>query len=111
MAKQTRITLVDDLDGGPADEQIEFSVDGKAYGIDLSTANGERLRTLLAPFISAARRTGERGQAAAVAPSARPTSDRALNQAIRQWALEQGMTVSERGRIPSNVLTAYHKAH
>ncbi|MDT7576979.1 MAG: hypothetical protein QOH17_3312 [Pseudonocardiales bacterium] len=111
MAKQTMITLVDDLDGGEADEQVEFSVDGRVYEIDLSSANGERLRSVLAPFISAARRTGARRAAAAAAPPAKPTSDRELNQAIREWALAQGMKVSERGRIPSNVLTAYHGSH
>ena len=37
--------------------------------------------------------------------------NRAQNQAIREWAIAQGMKVSERGRIPTNVLTAYHGAH
>ena len=109
MTKQTTIVLVDDVDGSEADEQVEFSVDGKTYEIDLSAANGERLRAALAPFISAGRRTG--GRRSAITPAARPTSDRELNQAIREWGLAQGMTVSERGRIPSNVLTAYHAAH
>ena len=49
------------------------------------------------------------GRAAAAPP--RATSDRAQNQAIREWAIAQGMKVSERGRIPTNVLTAYHSAH
>lgn len=111
MAKQTTVTLVDDLDGGPADEQIEFSLDGRSYEIDLSEANSAKLRDALAPFISAARRsTGRRGAATAAAPS-RPAADRARNQAIREWAQQQGMKISERGRIPSNVLDAYHAAH
>jgi nucleoid-associated protein Lsr2 len=109
MARQTTVTLVDDLDGSEAEEQVEFSVDGRSYEIDLSTVNASRLRDALAPFISAARRTGAR-RAAAAAP-ARATSDRAQNQAIREWAIAQGMKVSERGRIPTNVLTAYHSAH
>jgi Lsr2 len=33
------------------------------------------------------------------------------NQAIREWAATQGMKISERGRIPSNVLEAYRKSH
>lgn len=111
MTKQTTTVLVDDVDGSEADEQVEFSVDGKTYEIDLSAANSERLRAVLAPFISAGRRTGARRSATATTPAPRPTSDRELNHAIREWALAQGMTVSERGRIPSNVLTAYHAAH
>ncbi len=111
MARQTTITLVDDLDGSEADEQVEFSVDGRSYEIDLSVANAGRLRDTLAPFISAARRTGVRRAGSAGGSVARAGSDRAQNQAIREWAIAQGMKVSERGRIPTNVLTAYRSAH
>ena len=113
VAKQTTVTLVDDLDGSVADEQVEFAMDGKAYEIDLSSANSARLREALAPFISAARRTGGRrrsGGGGAVA-TARPSTDREQNQAIREWAQKQGLKISERGRIPSNVLEAYHQNH
>jgi hypothetical protein len=113
VAKQTTVTLVDDLDGSEADEQIEFAVDGRSYEIDLSEANGSRLREALAPFISAARRTGGRRSTAAAATttSGRSSTDREQNQAIRDWAQQQGMKISERGRIPSNVLEAFHKSH
>jgi hypothetical protein len=111
VAKQTTVMLVDDLDGSEADEQVEFAVDGKAYEIDLSAANSARLREALAPFISAARRsTGRRRSGGSPAPS-RPSTDREQNQAIREWAQQQGMKISERGRIPSNVLEAYHRSH
>ena len=112
MAKQTTVTLIDDIDGSPADEQVEFAVDGKSYEIDLSAANSAKLRNALAPFISAARRTGggRRGSGSSSTPS-RPAADRVQNQAIREWAQAQGMKISERGRIPSNVLEAYHAAH
>ena len=110
MAKQTMVILVDDLDGSEAAEQVEFGVDGRSYEIDLSAANSAKLRDVLAPFISAARRPGGRRSAAPSAPS-RPAADRAQNQAIREWAVAQGMKISERGRIPSNVLDAYHEAH
>ena len=111
MAKQTTVTLVDDLDGSEADEQVEFAVDGRAYEIDLSTANSARLREALAPFISAARRAGGRRRSSSSTPAARPSTDREQNQAIREWAQSQGMKISERGRIPSNVLEAYHQSH
>lgn len=111
MAKQTTVTLVDDLDGSEADEQVEFAVDGRAYEIDLSTANSARLREALAPFISAARRAGGRRRSSSTPAAARPSTDREQNQAIREWAQSQGMKISERGRIPSNVLEAYHQSH
>jgi hypothetical protein len=113
VAKQTTVTLIDDLDGSPADEQVEFAVDGRSYEIDLSAANSAKLRDALAPFISAARRVGggRRGGGAVSSAPSRPAADREQNQAIREWAQAQGMKISERGRIPSNVLEAYHAAH
>lgn len=113
MAKQTTVTMVDDLDGGLADEQVKFAVDGRSYEIDLSTANVTRLREALAPFISAARHAGGRRGSTGTGGTggSRTTTDREQNQAIREWAQQQGMKISERGRIPSNVLEAYHRNH
>jgi Lsr2 len=114
MATQTTVMLVDDLDGGQADEQVQFMVDGKSYEIDLSNANGKKLRDALAPFVMVARRGGgsggrRRGGTAGVV--ARATTDREQNQAIREWAQQQGLKVSERGRLSAAVLDAYKAAH
>ena len=110
MAKQTTVILVDDLDGSEATEQVEFAVDGRSYEIDLSAENSAKLREVLEPYISAARgRSRRRTSAPAAMP--RPVADREHNQAIRKWAAGQGMKISERGRIPSNVLEAYRRNH
>ena len=111
VAKQTTVILVDDLDGSEATEQVEFGVDGRSYEIDLSAANSAKLREVLAPFISAARRTGGRRSSGSSSAPSRPAADREHNQAIREWAKAQGMKISERGRIPSDVLEAYRTAH
>ncbi len=111
MAKQTTVTLVDDLDGTAADESVEFSLDGRAYEIDLSTANVGKLRDTLAPYVSSARRLGSRRSSGTGPAPGRSAADREQNHAIREWAVAQGMKISERGRIPSNVLEAYHQAH
>jgi hypothetical protein len=114
VAQQTTITLVDDLDGSEADEQVEFAVDGRSYEIDLSAANAERLRESLAPYVSAARRSsgGRRGSGpASTSSNGSSASERAANRAVREWAIAQGMKISERGRIPSSVLEAYQNAH
>jgi Lsr2 len=122
VAQIREVRLVDDLDGETADETVEFGIDGRNYEIDLSKENAVRLRDALADFVSAARRAGgrRRGSSAATntasgsagtAPKGRTAIDREQNQAIREWARKQGMTVSERGRIPSEVSEAYHKAH
>ena len=115
MAQIREIRLVDDLDGAVADETVEFGVDGKSYEIDLSTANAKKLRDALAEFVASARRAGGRrrgggsGGSAAPATARRPSIDREQNQAIREWARKRGMKVSDRGRIPAEVLEAYHK--
>ena len=36
MAQKVKIILVDDLDGGSADETVRFGLDGVSYEIDLS---------------------------------------------------------------------------
>ena len=111
MAQIREIRLVDDLDGDVADETVEFGVDGKNYEIDLSTANAKKLRDALAEFVASARRAGgrRRGGGAPAAAARRPSIDREQNQAIREWARKRGMKVSDRGRIPAEVLEAYHK--
>ncbi|ANY09627.1 histone-like nucleoid-structuring protein Lsr2 [Pseudonocardia sp. HH130630-07] len=113
MAQQTTITLIDDLDGSEAEEQVEFGVDGRTYAIDLSSANAERLRDFLAPFVAAARRanTGRRSGTGSGAPTGSSAAERAANRAVREWAIAQGMQISERGRIPSSVVSAYRNAH
>lgn len=119
MAQKVVVSLVDDLDQSEADETVEFGLDGATYEIDLSDANASALRERLADYVAHARRSGGRRKSStAAAPAAasrrgggRAAVDREQNQAIREWARKQGMTVSERGRIPSEVSEAYHKAH
>jgi hypothetical protein len=113
MAQKVLVSLVDDLDGTEADETIEFGLDGVSYQIDLSNDNIEELRDALAQYIEHARRAGGRKRTT-VRPTAkvaaRPaTVDREQNQAIRAWARKNGFQVSDRGRIPSEVVEAYHK--
>jgi len=111
VAKQTTVILVDDLDGSEATEQVEFAVDGRSYEIDLSAENSAKLREVLEPYISAARGRSRRRTTSVSAAVPRPAADREHNQAIRKWAAGQGMKISERGRIPSNVLEAYRRNH
>jgi len=69
MAPVTQVRLIDDLDGGDADESVDFTVDNKRYQMDLSEKNAARLREILAPFIAAARRSSG---ATTPAPAAAP---------------------------------------
>ena len=112
MAQQVTVTLVDDLDGSRADETVEFGLDGVSYQIDLSDGNATKLRDALADFVASARRSGGRKRATKAVPAGKPrpaAADREQNQAIREWARKQGRKVSDRGRIPADVLEDYHR--
>jgi len=113
MAQKTIVSLIDDLDGTEADETVRFGLDGAAYEIDLSEKNATTLREALAPFVASARRVG--GRATSVRKSARGTARRSggtdRTADIREWARANGYTVSDRGRIASNIVQAYDAAH
>ena len=106
MAQKVTVELEDDLDGGPADETVRFGFDGSDYEIDLSKTNAARFRRQLEPFIEHARKAG-RGQRRR---PARTPSGRHHSGAVRTWARQQGIAVSDRGRIPASVLDQYEIA-
>lgn len=110
MAQKVLVSLVDDLDGSEADETVEFGLDGISYQIDLSAKNAEGLRETLASYVDHARRSGGRKRAPRVGGTGKSAAvDREQNQAIRAWARKNGFAVSDRGRIPTEVVDAYHK--
>jgi Lsr2 len=106
MATKIAVALEDDLDGGPADETLRFGVGGAEYEIDLSRKNAKALRTGLAPFVEHARRSG-RGSKRRLT---RPSSARERSGDIRAWAKAEGIAISDRGRIPANVVEQYEAA-
>ncbi|MGD0880121.1 MAG: Lsr2 family protein [Acidimicrobiales bacterium] len=55
MAQTVIVKLTDDLDGGDADETVEFSLDGKSYQIDLNKKNAAGLRKALEPYVQKGR--------------------------------------------------------
>ncbi|WP_433329736.1 histone-like nucleoid-structuring protein Lsr2 [Spirillospora sp. CA-294931] len=110
MAQKVQVLLVDDLDGGEADETVEFSLGGAHYEIDLSSANAKKLRDSLQPFVEKARKAGSasrRGRG-----RQRSASNRERSAEIRAWAKDRGIKVNERGRIPAHVIERYEaEAH
>jgi len=70
MAQQTTVRFVDDLDGSEAVGTVTFSLENRAYEIDLSDENTDKLHEALAPFIEHARQIG-RGSGRAVAGASR----------------------------------------
>ncbi|MGZ4611125.1 MAG: histone-like nucleoid-structuring protein Lsr2 [Actinomycetes bacterium] len=108
MAQKVQVILVDDIDGGSAEETVSFSLDGVSYEIDLSAANAAKLRDDFAPYVGTARRVG--GRSAGRPRGRRPAGDNRTSQ-IREWARANGHQVNERGRIAADVVAAYDNAH
>lgn len=100
--------LVDD-DLADSTETVDFSYRGVNYQIDLSTRNARALDKLLAQIIEAAchrvplpptrRRGTETHNGAPVA------------KAVRAWAKNKGIEISDRGRVAADVMQRYQDAH
>ncbi len=111
MAQRVQTLLIDDLDGGEAEDTIRFGLDGAEYEIDLSAGHADALRRALAPYVSAARRApgaaarrpGRGGRRAAGAGAADPV-------AVREWAKSQGIEVKDRGRVPAELVVKFQAA-
>ena len=106
MATKVTVELEDDLDGGPADETLRFGLGGAQYEIDLNKKNAKAFRQQLAPYIEHARRAGTGQRRRPV----RTSSNRERSGGIRAWAKDQGIELSDRGRIPANVVEQYEAA-
>ncbi|NSC23177.1 Lsr2 family protein [Streptomyces albus subsp. chlorinus] len=111
MAQKVQVLLVDDLDGGEADETVTFALDGKSYEIDLTAANADKLRSALEPYLKNGRRTGGRSSRGKGGRSASGSGSGQDTAKIRAWAKEQGYEVNDRGRVPASIREAYEKAN
>ena len=111
MAKPIIHKLVDDPEGGDAEETVKFALDGIQYEIDLSDANAKKLRDVFAPCVAAGSKVA-RGGVVVGGRAARgrggATADREQNKAIRECAKKNGKDISGRGRIPQEIVDEFH---
>jgi hypothetical protein len=98
------IQFIDDIDGTPADETIRFGIGGANYEVDLSAAHAQQLRKAVQPFIEAARRASSR-RAASPRRAGGPSP-----AAVREWAKSEGIKVSDRGRVPAELIVKFQTA-
>ena len=108
MARRTVVERTDDLDGSTATETVQFGLDGVDYEIDLSARNAARLRAELERYQAAGRRLTPRARRTGPTNPGATRVDSTQLAAIRDWAARRGMTINPRGRIPREVLDAYH---
>lgn len=106
VAQQTRILLMDDMDGSPAATTVRFDFDGASYEIDLSEAHAGQFARAMEPYLGNARRVSRQRRPAQV-----PGRTRHDQSEVRAWAREQGLKVSDRGRIPADVLAKFEAEH
>ena len=110
MAHKTVVTVVCDLphDGEvEGTESVSFAFDGNAYEIDLCETHSKELREKIGSFADHARRATGGGRRR----KARTGSGRERSSEIREWARQHGHKVSERGRIPANIIAEYEASH
>ena len=118
MAQKTIVTLVDDLTGEEAENihTVEFGLDGVTYELDLTQENSTKLRDALSAYARAGRKIGGRhrsgprpGRAARSNASAAGYNRETL-KSIREWAKKNGHSVSDRGRLSTEVVQAWQSA-
>lgn len=114
MATRVITQLIDDIDGGEAHSTVRFALDGTDYTIDLSEDNEQELRDALAQYITHASRSG---RAVAINRAQKVTRSNGSNgsglsrddrRLIREWALNKGIEISDRGRIKAEIIDRYH---
>lgn len=114
MATQTTVLFVDDFDGSTEGvERYTFNWLGTDYEIDLAPKSAKKLIDVMTTYADKATRIpksrpggGERGRG-----SAKSTTSKEDLQAVRSWARERGLEVSDRGRVSQAVKDAYDQAH
>ena len=107
-AVATRLVNVCDLKDGVEGEDVttvSFGLERDDYEIELCAKHAAQLRERIGPFVDHARRVSARRTAK------RPASARRQSAEVRRWARDNGHPVSERGRIPGDVLAKYDAAH
>ena len=111
VAQKISVTFACDYDSReiPDGEHMTraFSLDGRDYEIDLCEKHSQKFDEVISRFAEKARKVASRGGR----PKRRTTAHRQRSADIRAWAKHSGMEVSDRGRIPANVIAKYEANH
>jgi len=84
-----------------------FSLDGRDYEIDLCEKHSQKFDEAVKRFADKARKVSTRMPR----PKRRTAAHRQRSADIRAWAKRSGIEVSDRGRIPAQVITKYETSH
>ena len=111
MAKRTIEVFHDDLDGSEGASTVKFGLDGKSYEIDLSEAHEKELRKALEKYVGAATQVSVHNAASTGRRKYGTGPVRRDTKHIREWLREEGVEISDRGRIPIDLMNRYNAAH
>jgi hypothetical protein len=111
VAQKISVTFACDYDSKeiPEGEHVTraFSLDGRDYEIDLCERHSQKFDEVVGRYAERARKVSSRiGR-----PKRRTAAHRQRSADIRAWAKHSGMEVSDRGRIPANVIAKYEANH
>ncbi len=107
MARNSIVSLIDDISGEPADETVTFGLDGVDYEIDLTNAHARALRSDMVAWADAGRAT--RALSVLGRRVARVPTDQDERVAIRKWGGLHGYVFLSRGRIKYHIIDAYRR--
>jgi hypothetical protein len=111
VAQKVSVTFACDYDSKeiPDGEHLTraFSLDGRDYEIDLCEKHSQKFDEALTRFAERARRVTGR----VARPKRRTAAHRQRSADIRAWAKDSGIEVSDRGRIPAQVISKYEETH
>ena len=111
MAQKVSVTFACDYDEKeiPDGQHMTrvFSVDGRDYEIDLCERHSQKFDEVFRRFAVRARKAPHRvGRA-----KQRTAAHRKRSADIRAWAKDNDVSVSDRGRIPADVIARYGASH
>jgi hypothetical protein len=111
MAQKVSVTFACDYDsevitdGGH--QTRAFGLDGRDYEIDLCEMHSERFDEAFGRFADKARKVTAR----VTRTKRRTAAHRRHSAEVRAWAKRNGIAVSDRGRIPAQVIEKYEASH
>ena len=116
MAQKVQVVLTCDLDDEevPAAETVTFGFDGSTYAFELCEKHLGEFQDTIQAYIGSARLADgprRRRTRRPVRAAARRAVNGVSSSDIRAWARESGYEVSERGRIPAEIRSAYEAAN
>jgi Lsr2 len=117
LARHEIIEVSCDICGAVIDTAVvkpdrSFAIDGQQYRIDLCVIHGNELDTNLSQFVAHARSgSASRSRTTARRRTTRSGARSSGPSQIRTWARGNGFpNVSDRGRVPREILAAYQAA-